>query len=296
MIMFPTPQMDSQLPSYMALTSALTTPIWDQLTLSNDVTTGIVLTRTPFTDFPFARSSVLDGVTGRCTKYTIKMTWVGPLLQRSGTVYIYEEPSADIFSRNEASNSTAYNSYLSECVNSSTQTRNVSLTKSPEIIADFHPVLWQGDNSHPASAAETWHRPIPGNSTLNDSSCLYNGSPNFTFAGVAPVARAPSGFIALQAGAAAMELRVDIVAHFELAGGVARPMSTSSPPLSSQVVDTMKSALTRAKFRHIHNPHETFEKIANKCLSDVVGGRSDKPKVSVGNIARVGASLAGLFL
>lgn len=170
------------------------------------------------------------------------------------------------------------------------------MTKCPEIVADFHPVLWQGDNTHPASSAEAWHRPVPGNIAANDSSCLYNGSANFSLGAAAPVARAPSGFIAIQAGASALELRVDIVAHYEVSGGVARPMSTTSSPLSSQVVDTMKSALTRAKFRHVHSPHDTFEKVANRCLADVTGGRNGSPKVTVGGIAKVGASLASLFL
>lgn len=297
MIMFPTPQMDNYLPSYLSLVGTSLTPIWSLTANSLDVLGGtITATRTPFTDFPFARSSILDGVSGRCTKYTIKMTYVGPLLNRSGTVYIYEEPSTDIFGRNEASTSTFFNSYMEECVNSSTQTRNVSLTKCPEVIADFHPVLWQGDNTHPGAPAEGWHRPIPGNIAANDSSCLYNGSSNFSLGAAAPVARAPGGFVAIQAGANALELRVDIVAHYELSGGVARPMSTTSSPLPSQVVDTMKSALTRAKFRHIHNPHDSFEKVANRCLADVTGSRNGGPKVTVGGIAKAGASLASLFL
>jgi len=58
----------------------------------------------------------------------------------------------------------------------------------------------------------------------------------------------------------------------------------------------MKSALTRAKFRHIHNPHDSFEKVANRCLADVTGSRNGGPKVTVGGIAKAGASLASLFL
>lgn len=253
-----------------------------------------------FTQLPFSRESVLDGMAGRCTKYTVKLTYVGPLLNRAGTIYIYEEPNRDIYARNGAAYNTTFSNFLAECVDSTTNTRVVSVTKCPEVIADFHPILWKGDNMSPAGESAAWHAPTGGTTAVAIDNCsIYNGTNDFGFASATygKSSRAPSAFIAIDNNTANdLEFRVDVIAHYEINGGSARMMSTPSPAVPSHVCDNIKNALVRAKFHHVHSPHESFVKIAGNALRDVTSGSGKQPRITVGGIAKAGVSLAGLFL
>lgn len=237
---------------------------------------------------------------GRCTKFTIKMTYVGPLLNRAGTIYIYEEPNTDIFARNGTSSASAFSTFLAECVDSPTNTRVVSVTKCPEVIADFHPVLWKGDNLSPSGEAAAWRQATGGATEgVGDNASVYNGGNNFEYSTstLAKSSKAPSGFIAIDNNTSnELEFRLDVIAHYEINGGAARIMSSPSPAVPSHICDNIKNALVRAKFHHVHSPHESFTKIAATAFKDVMGGSGKQPKMTVGGIAKAGASLAGLFL
>lgn len=300
-VMFPTPSLTNDTPSLSHIIDTnISAPLWSTAgTMTTPLATQTQTTRT-FSLLPFSRESVLDGIAGRCTKYTVKMTYVGPLLNRAGTIYIYEEPNRDIYARNSSGPGTAFSSWLAECVDSNTNTRVVSVTKCPEVIADFHPILWKGDNVSPAGESAGWHTATGGSTAAAADNCsIYNGSEPFGFSSATygKSSRAPSGFIAIDNNTANdLEYRIDIVAHYEINGGTARIMSTPSPAVPSHICDNFKNALVRAKYHHVHSPHESFVKIAGNALKDVMGGSGKQPKMTVGGIAKASASLAGLFL
>lgn len=300
-IIFPTPGLTPDAPSLSHIVdTAIAAPLWSTAgTLLNPLATQTQTLRT-FAQLPFSRATAMDGMAARCTKYTVKLTYVGPLLNRAGTMYIYEEPNIDVLARNGANAGSYFNTYLAECIDSSTNTRVVSVTKCPEVIADFHPVLWKGDNTIPGAEAAAW-RTASGVETqvASDNSSIYNGTSGFDFSTTVlnRASKAPSGFIAIENNTSSeLEFRLDVIAHYEINGGSSRLMSTPSPALASHLCDNIKNALVRAKYHHVHSPHETFAKIAATALKDVVGGNGKQPKMTVGNVAKAGASLAGLFL
>lgn len=309
-LILPIPGVSSQVASYAVLQrdGGL---VWES-TSNLHTPTGLTGASYSFSEIPFTQDAVNDGMQVRCLTYHVKVKYVGPLTSRSGVVYFYENPEKDFLNADKATYTTALNTYMPGLLNTPMHTRRVAFTETPNVEHTFHPFLWKGGtataSNNSTATDEGWVMPQEfseisyGQPAYPSSTTQEIYSPSVIFPAFTR-AYAGNALVAIASDSAGT-FNIEVTAHYEFAGGVARALATPTPSAPAEDVTHVKAAVLRAKARHNLDEGSHLQHLALDALKEVVGSKAAAAAEGVASAvvprgttaATIASGVASLFL
>lgn len=247
-----------------------------------------------FQTLPFSTEQLRDGIGYKCIAVTVKITYIGPHLSRSGTAVQYESLERPLTDANTStSQTTALNAYMPDLITSPNHARYCNFASEPVHEFVFHPFMWGRRNE---SEDNWWH--------CDDSSGAY--SPCYPYAESSVDFMVGNGFIYLENDHSTdtLSFQLEFTADYEYAGGAATQLSTPSPSAPADALNHVVQAVRQTKRAHCLDPHAPLAKVAGNLLKEGVAaavghskaGKGPLSSATVSNTATLAAGIAGLLL